>query len=212
MAKKNTRKKPKQSRSTEMLNDILQGTKIGLQKFGVDKLSSTKISEITGISVGSFYQSFKNKELAFIELSESLGKNTLTNLLKLLDESDEIPFLERVDSIIDMYAENIINHKSYFNALTHFVVKFNKADLFISNRLKFHQKVTTLIEKESGKAHEECEKFAYFLISNMNGTLHVMAQENQEFLSVPEVQDRLKQVAHLLIEDFMGEKEENDKI
>lgn len=203
---KTTRKRPKQSRSSEMLEDILKGTKIGLEKFGVDKLSSTKISKITGISVGSFYQYFKNKESAFVELSQKLGDLSFGNLEALLDSTIELPFRDRVDLLIDKYVEGFIAHKAYFRALSSFVVKFNKAEMFFDNRKMIHQKVTEIIEIESARSREDCEKLAYFLISNINGTLHIMGQENQQILSTQEVQEYLKKTVHQWLDEFMCDK------
>lgn len=206
MTKNNTRKNPKQSRSSEMLADILEGTKLGLQKFGVSKLSTNKISEITGISVGSFYQYFKNKEAAFLELSEKLGDNTTAKLDEIFAQTEDSPLRERVDFMVDAYADMFLKHQNYFNTLSQIVIRFNKSDLFINKRKKFHQQAASFLQKETGKSEQECLKFAYFFINNINGTLHALAQTNQAYLDIDETKVYLKSVSDHLLDEFIGEE------
>lgn len=208
MAKDNKRKNPKQNRSSAMLSDILEGTKRGLEKFGGSKLSTNKISEITGISVGSFYQYFKNKEAAFLELSESLGSNTNKKISEIFDETQDIPLKERVEFLVDSYTEMFLNHKSYFNTLSQVVIRFNKSELFINNRKKFHLMAANVLEKETGRSKEDCEKFTYFLINTITGTLHAMAQYDQDYLSTDEAKNYIRSSVNHLIDEFLAEDED----
>lgn len=207
MAKDNKRKNPKQSRSSEMLSDILEGTKRGLLKFGGNKLSTNKISEITGISVGSFYQYFKNKEAAFLELSENLGDLTNNRLAEIYKETEDVPIEERVEFIVDAYVEMFLNHKTYFNTLSQIVYRFNKAELFFNRRKKFHLLAAEEFQKATGKSEEECLKFTYFLINQITGTLHAVAQYDENHLSIDETKSYIRSSVNHLVTEFLENKE-----
>lgn len=58
----NILKKPKQKRSIEKVNRILDSAKYLLAFEGVDKLTTNHIAVHSGITVGSIYQYFPNKE------------------------------------------------------------------------------------------------------------------------------------------------------
>lgn len=203
MAKDNKRKSPKQSRSSEMLSDILEGTKLGLKKFGGGKLSTNKISEITGISVGSFYQYFKNKEAAFLELSEKLGDSTNEKMAEVINETQDAPLREKVEFMVDAYTDLFLSHKSYFYTLTQVVIRFNKSDLFLKRRMKFQKLAAEVLEKETGKTSEECTKFSHFLINMITGSLHALAQYEQEYLTPEETKAYIRSSTLHLIDDFL---------
>lgn len=56
------RKLPKQRRSKEMVETILEATARVLVKEGYGEASTNRVAEVAGVSVGSVYQYFPNKE------------------------------------------------------------------------------------------------------------------------------------------------------
>jgi AcrR family transcriptional regulator len=76
------RKQPKQRRSKEMVQSILEGAAIILSG---DKLSfsTINISKQTGISVGSFYQYYKNKDEVLKDLIRTYSKKQNEDILGL---------------------------------------------------------------------------------------------------------------------------------
>ena len=72
------RKRPQQQRAKMIVESILEGTQKCISEYGVLQLTTPKISEKSGVSVGSIYQYFENKEQIVAELllrkSENLGQ------------------------------------------------------------------------------------------------------------------------------------------
>jgi len=72
------RKRPQQQRAKMIIESILEGTQKCISEYGVLQLTTPKISEKSGVSVGSIYQYFENKEQIVAELllrkSEDLGQ------------------------------------------------------------------------------------------------------------------------------------------
>lgn len=56
------RKQPKQQRAKELVNRILQATEQYIAQHGLKELTTPKISEQSGVGVGSIYQYFNNKQ------------------------------------------------------------------------------------------------------------------------------------------------------
>ena len=71
------RKQPQQARAKQIVEHILQATQICIAQYGLTQVTTPKISEKSGVSVGSIYQYFENKDQIVLELlrrkSESLG-------------------------------------------------------------------------------------------------------------------------------------------
>ena len=72
------RKRPQQQRATIIVENILEGAQKCISDFGVLQLTTPKIAEKSGVSVGSIYQYFENKDQIVAELllrkSEGLGQ------------------------------------------------------------------------------------------------------------------------------------------
>ena len=72
------RKRPQQQRAKMIVESILEGAQKCISEYGVLQVTTPKISEKSGVSVGSIYQYFENKEQIVAELllrkSENLGQ------------------------------------------------------------------------------------------------------------------------------------------
>ena len=72
------RKKPQQQRAKVIVESILQGTEKCIVEYGFLHVTTPKIAEKSGVSVGSIYQYFENKDQIVAELllrkSEGLGQ------------------------------------------------------------------------------------------------------------------------------------------
>ena len=80
------RKRPQQQRAKIIVENILEGAQKCISDFGVLQLTTPKIAEKSGVSVGSIYQYFENKDQIVAELllrkSEGLGQ-ALKQLVRL---------------------------------------------------------------------------------------------------------------------------------
>jgi AcrR family transcriptional regulator len=74
------RKRPKQERSQLMVATLIEATARAMSKYGFDGVTTPKIAEIAGVSVGSLYQYFDDKQ----GLIEALLKQKAHELLKAL--------------------------------------------------------------------------------------------------------------------------------
>ena len=74
------RKRPQQQRAKMIVESILQAAQLCIAEQGLLELTTPKIAEKSGVSVGSIYQYFENKEQIVEELllrkSEQLGVST----------------------------------------------------------------------------------------------------------------------------------------
>lgn len=96
---KTKKKAPKQGRSQFTVDAILEGAARILEGRVKENFTTNKVAEIAGVSVGSLYQYFKNKEsivedLLFKKLSQNL--NELFETKKLTGEITEEIFIETI--------------------------------------------------------------------------------------------------------------------
>ncbi|MEO8965599.1 MAG: TetR/AcrR family transcriptional regulator [Gammaproteobacteria bacterium] len=98
---KTLKKKGKQDRSKATIETILQGAAHVLVKEGYEGTNTNRIAEVAGVSIGSIYQYFSNKESIIEELIELHIQKLMNvflekfNTLSTVSLKDGIPMLIR---------------------------------------------------------------------------------------------------------------------
>ncbi len=105
------RRTPQQARSQQRVEEILQAASDLLIEQGYDALSTSAIAQRAGISVGSLYQFFANKEAVLHALAQRyLEKMALLNETVFTPDAMYVPtpiLLERtVDTLVDFMDRN----------------------------------------------------------------------------------------------------------
>jgi AcrR family transcriptional regulator len=104
------RKLPQQDRSRSTVEAILEATAHILTEEGYDKASTNRIAERAGVSIGSLYQYFPNKESIMAALMEQ-HSNEIAELVEaklsyLFDKPLEIVIPELIRAVIAAHAIN----------------------------------------------------------------------------------------------------------
>lgn len=98
------RKRPRQDRSRATVDAILDATAHVLVAEGYDRASTNRVAERAGVSVGSLYQYFPNKEALVGELVDRLSKQitelVVDRLSELLEEPPERVARELVTAMV----------------------------------------------------------------------------------------------------------------
>lgn len=113
----NARKTPQQARSTTTVEAIFEATIQVLLSDGPTRLTTTHVAERAGVSVGSLYQYFPNKQALFYALNE--------RYLNMLAERVEMaclayhgkPFAQMSDALVSTYIAVKIERRDVTSAL-----------------------------------------------------------------------------------------------
>jgi AcrR family transcriptional regulator len=101
-------KKPKQERSKSTVEAILEAVTQIMDKDGAMGLTTNKIAEKAGVSVGSLYQYFKNKESIFEAILLRMTEENLASLQTNLSQRPEsIGIRDIIRMVVMSHFENI---------------------------------------------------------------------------------------------------------
>lgn len=101
----NLRKQPTQERSRLMIEDILEAANLVLQKEGLSAFNTNRVAETAGVSIGSLYQYFPNKESLLFQLQEQETKTTWKALDLIFSDVSRSP-RQRLESAIYSFFES----------------------------------------------------------------------------------------------------------
>jgi AcrR family transcriptional regulator len=104
------RKLPQQDRSRVTVEAIIEATTRILVEEGYDKANTNRIAERAGVSIGSLYQYFPNKESLMTALmeqhSQEMAELVATKLNRSIDSPLEIVIPEIISAVVAAHAIN----------------------------------------------------------------------------------------------------------
>jgi AcrR family transcriptional regulator len=96
------RKSPRQSRSTQLVDDILEAAIRVLSREGAQRFTTARVAEAAGVSVGSLYQYFPNKEAILFRLQTDEWQRTGDLLHSILTDMSRTP-LDRLRAAVQAF-------------------------------------------------------------------------------------------------------------
>lgn len=105
------RRKPQQERSRQMVERIIAAGQAVLLRDGYEKASTNRVAQEAGISPGSLYQYFPDKESILTPVIDRYSDELSTQLTAVLAERLDLPGRELVratlEGLLDVLAENV---------------------------------------------------------------------------------------------------------
>lgn len=95
------RKKPQQARSQETVRVILDGAIRILDQEGIDAMTTTRVAEIAGVSVGTLYQYFRDKDSILDALQDREFERAAQMLQSHLTRSDFASSREQTRAVVE---------------------------------------------------------------------------------------------------------------
>ena len=167
------RKLPKQSRSKEKVERILKASKQILSQNGLGGFTTNSVAEACGVTVGSIYQYFPNKEAIIIALYEEwlydVQQSFLNYSEKEKDEKNHVTFYVGFAQTIydDLYNQN---HLLYRQLHIAFLANKKLAQLEVMHEEKMLNQIVAINQQftslKSSIEHQRL-KFIFQTILNM---------------------------------------------
>ena len=158
------RKKPKQMRSKLMFDNILEASTRVLEEVSFEKFTTNRVAEAAGISIGSLYQYFPNKQSILIEL-ERIAIDEMTENIEILLFEENHTSQDRLFKVIEYFlVTDSALYDNPFTVNTEYSVQKNK----IKKSLDFFLKSNNFIDKNSD---DFLADYIVMLVSGMGSKL-----------------------------------------
>ena len=110
------RKTPQQRRSSQLVADILEAAVRVLVREGARRFTTARVAATAGISVGSLYQYFPNKEAILFRLQAQEWRQTMDQLQRTLTDPGAAP-LARLQSAVQVFFRSECDEAAFRSAL-----------------------------------------------------------------------------------------------
>ena len=191
-SRKDIRKHPKQERAKHTVDAILRATAHILAEHGYEGASTNRIAEKAGVSIGSLYQYFPDKESLVVavlmqlhthdrelieERLQTLKNATLEEIVRSIVVALLAAFSERVKLRRVMFYETPRKRRlEQVNALKEYLVE--RMHGFLRARPEYSQR-------------DDLEMKLYILLNSVEAVLNSASLEPEKYLSPAVLQDQL---------------------
>ena len=195
------RKRPRQSRSKDTVDAILDATARILVKRGFDGLTTNAVATAAGVSIGSVYQYFPNKTALVAALLDRHVDEMNASVLAELTRVAALPIAEAARRVIELTIRAHAIDPELHRVLTEQVPRVGRLGKLrelaeISNRMV----AGLLAARRKELAIRDPELAAFLLVSTIESIVHRAAFLDPQRLRDP----RLVDEATLLVTRYLG--------
>jgi AcrR family transcriptional regulator len=164
--KNRTRRKPAQRRARQTVEAILDAVTRILKREGFDSLSTNRIAEVAGVSIGSVYQYFPDKEGIFVALHQRHIEEIDRLVQTALVQNASSPLDRLVRALVDAMIEAHAGDPELYQLLLTEVPHRADGTRGFAERLHGAFRLALAARARELKKHRDLDK-AVFIVANM---------------------------------------------
>jgi AcrR family transcriptional regulator len=157
------RKLPVQARSAQLVADILKAAVRVLEREGARRFTTIRVAEVAGVSVGSLYQYFPNKEAILFRLQLDEWEATGATIDAILGDATRPP-AERLRAMMHAFFQSECDEAALRRALDAAAPDYHKAPESRAKRRRSRQIVADFIAAAAPRATAPQRAFAAQLV------------------------------------------------
>ncbi|MBI3556043.1 MAG: TetR/AcrR family transcriptional regulator [Deltaproteobacteria bacterium] len=189
------RKSPKQQRSQGLVETILTATTRILTKGGYETATTNRVAEIAGVSIGSLYQYFPNKEALIGAVIDRTVEGNVRKVERELKKLGDEPIEEALRLIIRMAFEMYMGNRPLFRVMFEQAPRLERVQNIFRARRHIAGLLGALLE--SYGIHPRNRELTMFVL--MNGALGVIQTAVFDFPEGVADQDMIDEIVRLVM-------------
>ncbi len=187
------RKSPQQGRSKALVDAILEATVRILPKVGSRHLTTKKIAEFAGVSIGSLYQYFPNKESVLASLIDFKMHDMSVAMKKKIQEMNGASLEPTTDALVDYTIGMFLNEREKIREIFMQAPELNKMPNVLELRQEVVKELATVMAHHSpGRSREEYVRISFIAANTLMGVIHTMLYDETQNYSREDLACELK--------------------
>lgn len=194
-------KSPQQSRSKELVNAIFEATVRVLPKIGNQALTTKKIAEIAGVSIGSLYQYFPNKEAVLMAVMDKSINETKEEVDRNIDQLEGKSVDEAIDFFIDFTIDHFLTDKETVREVFRRAPELNRIPTILDLRQHVVHRLAGVMEHHHpGLTKEDYKRISFIAVNSVLGVLQTITYDEKQTYEKAELSFELKAMVRAYFE------------
>jgi AcrR family transcriptional regulator len=199
------RREPTQDRAQQTINTIFEATAQIVEQGGVSALSTNKIAQKAGFSIGTLYQYFPSKEAIMHAMTAKARRAHMDQLHELLSQAEqqaEVDFEGVLRQFIHMNVSTFAKGGKSWRTLVRFAWRYGDHDLITAAVHETSERIAvTLSRKRKAGWRAPTPALMFVLTRSILGAIRSAALEDSPLLDGDEFEDELVRLALGLLQE-----------
>ena len=170
------RKRPKQERSQDLVETVFTAARQAFNSKGIEKTTTNQIAEKAGISIGSLYRYFPNKESIVAALIENQLSQHLKALDAVLETTDGLTDGEVVELAVNTLCDLYFDNAEFLNRLLKEQGRGQQVEVMVMKHLSFEKLIQSIHRKRGGGRSERFGPRVFVVVHAVMGVLHSVVE------------------------------------
>lgn len=189
------RKLPKQDRSKAIVEAIFEATVRILPKIGSQNITTKKIADFAGVSIGSLYQYFPNKESVLTGIMDMTAKIKKAEIQKRIDSIDGKSMVEATDAMVDLGLEIFLKEKEKVREIYRHAPELGRLPALLKLRQSVVERLADEMKKHlPGRSQDEYLRVSFVAVNSLMGVVHTALYDEQQNYSIDELAFEMKEM------------------
>jgi AcrR family transcriptional regulator len=206
------RKTPVQARSTITVDAIFEATIQVLLSHGADRLTTTRVAERAGVSVGTLYQYYPNKQSLLFAVLENHLERVFLALEQACEQSQGKPLAVMVQAVVERFVDAKMERTDISIALYRIAAELGGATL-VKQMGERSRKALKATLRTAPDAHFPQEDFAVqMMLSAMAGTTRSVLEAGASAVMVRRLREQLVLLCQSYMAAVAGRRTSSQKV
>jgi AcrR family transcriptional regulator len=189
------RKTPRHQRSRSIVDAIIEGAARLLESDRAKDLTTNRVAEIAGVSIGSLYQYFPGKQAIVAAVAQKRIRDTYDALLDRIEQSRELPLDDAVSAVVDSFVDMKIEHDKVDAGVIERLVRQGLVDeAAFTLDAEYVARFAAALEswKPKVRAELDAELGAFVLFQSLRAVMILGSLQRKDLVTDVRMRDELK--------------------
>ena len=183
----------------------MQATVRILPKVGSDGLTTRKVAELAGVSIGSFYQYFPNKDSLLATLMDFATANSMKEITARIEEIGRLEFWTAVDGITDYVVDVYLLEKDVIRAIYWRAGELGRVPSILKFRRDVVAQMAAIMRRSFPELSEgEAMRLSFISANAVLGVIYTMIIDETQTYSIEEIKAESRALARAYLRERLA--------
>ena len=202
-AAKVVRRRPRQARSQSTVDAIYEATLQIIEREGAERITTNRISEVSGFSIGTLYQYFHDRDSLLMAMAMAHRDRLIERLKTTLAASRDQSSREAISHLVAVMIADARSHRKMLRAVVRAVTRKEMAAKMIDAMRVLDEYLGRSLAELAGSDGSALSPACQFVLSrSLTCVLWSAVMEDSDLLDSQELEDQLRNMlAAVMIRD-----------
>lgn len=187
------RRRPRQARAQSTVDAIYEATLQIIEREGAERITTSRISEVSGFSVGTLYQYFHDRDSLLMAMAIAHRDRLIERLKLILIASRDQPAGEAISRLVAMLVADARSNRKMLRAVVRAVTRKEMAAKMIDAMRVLDQNIGRSLAELAGSDGVALSPACQFVLSrSLTCVLWSAVMEDSDLLDCQELEDQLR--------------------